>query len=96
MAYKAAKNNSGTISLDLGSLNPKQKQFCQARTRYVCYGGARGGGKSHVIRIKGIGGALAYPGIRILYVRKEYPELEQTLILPMRKMMPKKMRRSIY
>ena len=88
MAYKAAKNNSGTISLDLGSLNPKQKQFCQARTRYVCYGGARGGGKSHVIRIKGIGGALAYPGIRILYVRKEYPELEQTLILPMRKMIP--------
>lgn len=87
MAYKA-QNNSGTINIDLGTLNPKQKQFCQARTRYVGYGGARGGGKSHVVRIKSTGGALTYPGIRILIVRKEYPELEQTMILPMRKMIP--------
>ena len=72
----------------LGGLNPKQKQFCQARSRYVAYGGARGGGKTHVIRIKGIGGALCYPGIRILYIRREYPELEQSLILPMRRMLP--------
>lgn len=74
--------------MDLGTLNPKQKLFCQARTRYVGYGGARGGGKSHVVRIKAFGGALTYPGIRILIVRKEYPELEQTMILPMRKMIP--------
>lgn len=76
------------MNIDLGTLNPKQKQFCQARTRYVGYGGARGGGKSHVVRIKAFGGALTYPGIRILIVRKEYPELEQTMILPMRKMIP--------
>lgn len=87
MAYKT-KNNGGTVNLDLGTLNPKQKMFCQARTRYVGYGGARGGGKSHVVRIKATGGALTYPGIKILMVRKEYPELEQTMILPMRKMIP--------
>lgn len=87
MAYKV-RNNSGTVYVDLGTLNPKQKLFCQARTRYVGYGGARGGGKSHVVRIKAFGGALTYPGIRILIVRKEYPELEQTMILPMRKMIP--------
>lgn len=75
-------------SVSLGGLNPKQKQFCQARSRYVAYGGARGGGKTHVIRIKGIGGALHYPGIRILYIRREYPELEQSIILPMRRMIP--------
>lgn len=82
------RNHSGMISVGLGELNPKQKLFCQARTRYVGYGGARGGGKSHVLRIKAFGGALTYPGIRILIVRREYPELEQTMILPMRKLIP--------
>ena len=76
------------IEVALGDLNPKQKEFCQARSRYVAYGGARGGGKTHVARLKALGGALSYPGIRILMVRLEYPELEQTLILPMRQMIP--------
>ena len=88
MAYKSFKNSGGTVSVDLGDLNPKQKLFCQARTRYVAYGGARGGGKTHVLRVKAFGGALTYPGIRILIVRREYPELEQNIILPMRKMIP--------
>ena len=88
MAYKAFKNSGGTVNVDLGDLNPKQKLFCQARTRYVAYGGARGGGKTHVLRVKAFGGALTYPGIRILIVRREYPELEQNIILPMRKMIP--------
>lgn len=85
MAYQQKSN---MVSVDLGELNPKQKEFCQARNRYVAYGGARGGGKTHVARIKAIGGALHYPGIRILMVRLEYPELEQTLIIPMRSMIP--------
>lgn len=76
------------VDVNLGDLNPKQKQFCRSRTRYTAYGGARGGGKTHVLRIKAFGGALTYPGIRILIVRREYPELEQNIILPMRKMIP--------
>lgn len=79
---------TGVTFVDLGKLNPKQKEFCQARTRYVAYGGARGGGKSHVLRIKALGGALTYAGIRILIVRREYPELEQGLILPLRQLIP--------
>lgn len=75
-------------TVNFGELNPKQIEFCNAKTRYVAYGGARGGGKSHVLRIKAIGGALFNPGIRILIVRREYPELEQTLIIPIRKMIP--------
>ena len=39
MANKRARNNSGAVNLALGDLNPKQKQFCQARSRYVGYGG---------------------------------------------------------
>ena len=88
MAYGKFKNTGGSVNVDMGSLNPKQKLFCQARTRYVGYGGARGGGKTHVSRVKAFGGALTYPGIKILFVRREYPELEQTVILPMRKMIP--------
>lgn len=76
------------VTLDLGELNPKQKLFCQARSRYVAYGGARGGGKTHVSRVKALGGAIRHAGIRILFVRREYPELEQTVILPMRQMVP--------
>jgi phage terminase large subunit len=75
-------------TVDFGELNPKQIEFCNAKTRYVAYGGARGGGKSHVLRIKAVGGAMFNPGIRILIVRREYPELEQSLILPIRKMVP--------
>jgi phage terminase large subunit len=48
--------------------------------RYVCYGGARGGGKSHVMRIMAIYGAIQYPGIKILMIRRQYPELEGNLI----------------
>lgn len=75
-------------TMELGELNPKQKLFCQARSRYIAYGGARGGGKSHVARTKAKGGAVTYPGIRILMLRKEYPELEQTVVLPMRQSIP--------
>lgn len=88
MASRNMKPTGGTVQVDLGSLNPKQKLFCQSRTRYTAYGGARGGGKTHVLRVKAYGGALTFPGIRILIVRKEYPELEQNIILPMRKMIP--------
>lgn len=88
MAYGKFKNSGGNVTIDLGDLNPKQKEFCQARSRYVAYGGARGGGKTHVLRVKAYGGALTYPGIRILIIRREYPELEQNIILPMRKMIP--------
>lgn len=88
MGFRTFKNTGGAVNIDMGELNPKQKLFCQARTRYVAYGGARGGGKTHVSRVKAFGGALTYPGIRILVVRREYPELEQTVILPMRQMIP--------
>ena len=88
MARPAGEPRGSTIKLDFGELNPKQREFCKARNRYIAYGGARGGGKSHVLRIKAILGALTYDGIRILIVRREYPELEQGLILPMRSMLP--------
>lgn len=79
------------VKLDLGTLNAKQEEFLNAVGvyRYICYGGARGGGKTHALRIIALlGAALKYPGIRILILRRTYPELEANHIAPMRKMVP--------
>ena len=35
---------------DAGEANPKQLEFYKARTPFVAYGGAKGGGKTHAIR----------------------------------------------
>lgn len=54
---------------------PKQQRFLLADSRYVAYGGARGGGKSHAVRLKAALLALTYAGIRIIIIRRTYPEL---------------------
>ncbi|MBS7262356.1 MAG: phage terminase large subunit [Eubacteriales bacterium] len=65
--------------------NPRQKEFFLARSRFVAYGGARGGGKSWAVRRKAALSALYYPGIRILVMRRSYPQLRENHILPMMK-----------
>ena len=71
-----------------GEANPKQKLFYRSRSLYTAYGGAKGGGKTHAVRTKAIGGALLNPGIRILIMRCTYPELEENHIRPIVKMLP--------
>jgi len=66
-------------NMDL-SMNPKQEQFCLARQRFVAYGGARGGGKSWAVRKKAVLLARRYDGIRILLLRRTYPELQENHI----------------
>ena len=82
---KSAKLN---ITLNLGELNPKQELFCQSRTLYTAYGGARGGGKTHAVLIQAVGGAVRWPGIKILIVRRTYPELQSNHIEPIIKLVP--------
>ena len=53
----------------------KQKQFLLAETKHIAFGGARGGGKSWAVRTKAKLLALRYAVIRILIVRRTYPEL---------------------
>lgn len=74
--------------VNLGTLNEKQELFVNSTARYTAYGGARGGGKTHGIRIKAILGAIYHPGIRILIVRRTYPELESNHIKPIRLLVP--------
>ena len=74
--------------IDFGEANPKQALFYASRALYTAYGGARGGGKTHAVRIKAVGGALTWPGIKILIVRRMYPELQSNHIDPICKMVP--------
>ena len=64
--------------------NEKQKKVLKATTHHIGFGGARGGGKSWVVRTKAKLLAFKYgkelhpfktTGIRILIVRRTYPEL---------------------
>lgn len=61
--------------LSLPNPNPKQQAFMQARKKHIGFGGARGGGKSWSVRTKAILLALNYEGIKLLIVRRTYPEL---------------------
>lgn len=63
----------------------KQKLFLKARAKHVGFGGARGGGKSWVVRYKARLLALHFAGIKELIVRKTYPELIANHINTLRK-----------
>ena len=71
------------VKLEIKEPNPKQKQFFAARAPRVAYGGARGGGKSWAVRMKSILLAVRYPGIRILMLRRTYPETYENFVKPM-------------
>ena len=61
--------------LNIGLPNAKQARMLAANTKHIGFGGARGGGKSWAVRTKAKLLALRYPGIKILIVRRTYPEL---------------------
>jgi hypothetical protein len=42
----------------------------------VLYGGAAGGGKSHLMRVAAIAWALSAPGVQVVIVRREFPDLK--------------------
>ena len=68
---------------------PSQKQdlFLTADNTYIAFGGARGGGKSWAVRIKAVLLCLNYPGIKVMIVRKTYPELQENHIIPLCEML---------
>lgn len=88
---KSAAKSKKDIQLDFGTVSEPQARFLASKTFYTCYGGARGGGKTHIARVKAVGMALNYPGIRILMIRCHYPELEENLVRPILKWVPEEM-----
>ena len=62
----------------------KQALFMREKHRIVIFGGARGGGKSWAVRWKAVLLAARYAGIRILIIRRSYPELVANHINPLK------------
>ncbi len=69
--------------VEMPAPTPKQREFLLAKTRYVGYGGARGGGKSFAVRLKARLLALRYAGIRMLLLRRTLPELRENHMRPL-------------
>nr|DAX12953.1 MAG TPA: Large subunit terminase [Caudoviricetes sp.] len=63
-----------------GTPNPRQEEFFKATARHIAYGGARGGGKSWAMRRKFVLLALHYEGLRLLLLRRTFPELQNNHI----------------
>lgn len=85
----AAERWANTPTVNLGRPNSEpQWKFFKSRKLYTCYGGARGGGKSWAVRVKAVGGALKWPGIKILIIRRTYRDMENSLITPLVKLLP--------
>lgn len=72
------------VKLILQEPNEKQKLFLAAKKKHVGFGGARGGGKSWSVQNKSERLALRYAGIKMLIVRRTFPELLNNHINPMR------------
>ena len=73
--------------LEIPMPSAKQKLFLSDRHKYVCFGGARGGGKSWSVRTKAVLLCLNYPGITCCIIRKTYPELRANHIKPLRQLL---------
>lgn len=67
----------------LGKPNPKQVLFLKAKQRHVGFGGARGGGKSWVLRAKAVILGFKFKGIKMLIIRRSYPEILKNHIEPL-------------
>lgn len=67
-------------------IQPKQMQFFKARGRHICYGGARGGGKSWAARVKAVMLCSRFPYLKVMLMRRTLPELRENhtrFLLPM-------------
>ncbi len=69
-----------SINIDLSHCSDKQLQFMRCKKRFVGYGGARGGGKSWALRKKITLLCMRYAGIKVLLLRRTYPELKENHI----------------
>lgn len=68
-------------TMQIDEPNEKQKLFLRDNEhKYIAFGGARGGGKSWAVRTKSKLLCLRYPGIRVMIIRKTYPELTENHI----------------
>lgn len=85
MVFSRKEGGFPLVTIEIPQPNERQKEFFLARERFIAYGGARGGGKSWAVRKKAMLLALKYGGIKILILRRTFPELRENHILPLQK-----------
>ena len=56
-------------------LHPKQSLAFKSNATEILYGGAAGGGKSHLMRVCAIAWCVDIPGIQVYLFRRTYPDL---------------------
>lgn len=86
-AMTSADNPPGEKKLTVFKATEKQMQFLRSRVKHTGYGGARGGGKSWVLRLKACLLCQRWPGIRVLIVRRTLEDVRKNHIIPLRKML---------
>lgn len=74
-------------TLEFDNPNPKQELFLESDVKNTGFGGARGGGKSWVVRLKAVLLCLFFAGIKVMIIRKTYPELQENHIMPLTEML---------
>lgn len=70
--------------LSIPAPSEKQWLFLRDKHKYICFGGARGGGKSWAVRVKAVLLCNKYPGIVCCIIRRTYPELRENHIKQLR------------
>lgn len=68
--------DGGTVELDFRLQRQQGRAFLSEATELL-YGGAAGGGKSHLLRIAAISWCMEIPGIQGYLFRRTFPELKQ-------------------
>lgn len=76
------------LSIVIPEPNEKQKRFLSDHHKYVAFGGARGGGKSWCVRVKSTLLSFQFTGIKVMIMRRSYPELYANHIKPLLAMLP--------
>ena len=90
--YKAEHQVLATIAGEqrtLYSAQPKQDALHSCRKPNILYGGAAGGAKSHGMRWDAITKCLRVPKLKVLFLRRTFPELESTHLLKLQVELPR-------
>jgi len=58
-------------------LHGKQSEAFQSEATELLYGGAAGGGKSHLLRVAGIAWCVDVPGLQVYLFRRTHPDLQK-------------------
>src|SRR5688572_3625548 len=59
------------------ALHDKQGEALLSLATEILYGGAAGGGKSHLMRVAAILWCMMIPGLQVYLFRRTYPDLEK-------------------